>query len=100
MSANVWLQFANIQGPLTNELEEWRTWLYNNINSEPGGFFSSVLVIVLLWKLWLACNRTIFDNVTATTHDIVSSSSLYAHEITQNFLASVTVSPRPVRLIS
>lgn len=65
-SANVWSRFPNVQVPTTVDLEEWRVWLQANINQikvVSGGFPNSILVIVTLWKIWIARNKKVFDDI-------------------------------------
>lgn len=49
---------------------------------------SSVLIVTTLWKLWLARNTKVFDNVTTTPNEIYTTSMSFANEIVQSFSAT------------
>lgn len=95
LSANVWMNFSSIRGP---QLEIQR----NNSQSKktPGGYFPSVLIVTTLWKLWLARNRMVFDNVSSTPTVIYASSLAFASEIVQSVLSFSFANPTQVRLVS
>ncbi|KAI8533199.1 hypothetical protein RHMOL_Rhmol11G0278700 [Rhododendron molle] len=101
--ANVWNHLPSVQVPQTNNLEEWRNWLHTNINhssAQSGGYLTKVLTLVTLWKIWLARNRKVFDNIMINPAEISISSSIFASQICHSFLSISCINPRLVRLVS
>lgn len=81
----------------------WRNWFHqhiNHANANTGDYFLNVLVVVTLRKIWLSCNRKIFDNVTTNPNDIYFSSYGFSLDIVQSFLSTFSAIPRSVRMVS
>lgn len=102
-SANVWSRFPNVQVPTTGELEEWRGWLRANINKSKvgsGGFSNFVLIMVALWKIWIARNKKVFDDINPDPNTIYRECLVFQSEIVRTFVDKFPTATRQVKLVT
>lgn len=104
LSAYVWANFPSVQGPISNNLEEWRDWIHSSMPAfttiilNTGGYFLNVLIIIIFWKLWLSRNRIFFDNIEPNSYEICSDSVKFTTEFTNSFAALACVKMKTANL--
>lgn len=85
------------------DIEEWRLWLLANIKqlrTNSGGYSNSVLTLVTSWKIWIARNKRVFDNINTNPDSIHRQILSFSSEIITTFTQNYPSIVRHVKLVS
>lgn len=103
ISANIWSRLPNVQVPTTGDLEEWRSSLQSNIKQSKvvsGGYSNSVLNLVILWKIWIARNKKVFDDINPDPDIIYRQCLVFSAENANTFIDNFQLSTCQAKLIA